>query len=62
VEEETDGGEDADRWVPRVSERKRERGIPVRDARVGRGPKLLPGQMSSRGPFSIFIFFSSFFF
>jgi hypothetical protein len=57
---ETVRGERADRWVPRVSERKREGGIPVRDARVGRGPILMPGQMGSPGPFSIFIFFSSF--
>jgi hypothetical protein len=58
VEEETDGGEDADRWGPHINERKGKRRVPIRLGLNGPrayfwfGPEGFPG--------SNFIFFFSF--
>jgi hypothetical protein len=60
VEEETDGGEDADRWGPHVSEGKGKIKVPVRVVFLGRGLVPLLGQKGSLRP--SFIFYFLFFF
>jgi hypothetical protein len=60
-EEETVGGDEADRWVPPVIRGREEEAVPVRGENfLGDWPVSCLGRFRSPGPFFIFIFFSSF--
>jgi hypothetical protein len=61
-EEETVGGDEADRWVPPVIGGREEGSVPVRYPSWAAGWFLLVGRRVPRGPFSFLFCFLLFFF
>jgi hypothetical protein len=62
-EEETVGGDEADRWVPPVIRGREEEAVPVRESLLGCGLLAVLGRICPRDPFSFFfpLFFFFFF-
>jgi hypothetical protein len=59
-EEETVGGDEADRWVPPVIRGREEEAVPVRESLLGCGPKAGLGRFVSPSAFVFIFLLSSF--